>query len=87
MLENGLIHPEEATNQVLSLLEDFKNQADITTEPSQSKTSWIAPNFGTLKLNVDGVIFAKQQHARVGCVLRNDKGRLSWWPQILNRVL
>lgn len=41
---------------------------------SLSNLAWKHPPKNTLKLNVDGVVFANQEWAGMGCVLKNGDG-------------
>ncbi|XP_035545034.1 uncharacterized protein LOC118348152 [Juglans regia] len=53
----------------------YKSHLQIQ-EPHGGKTvcRWLPPEQGMLKLNVDGAVFANQRRARVGVILRDDKG-------------
>lgn len=41
---------------------------------NKQSTTWLQPNQGELKLNVDGAIFPDYNKAGVGCILRDEKG-------------
>lgn len=58
VFSNEVINPMEATDFAHSLLTNYKYNSVVLIKWSLSNQIWTTPTLGTLKLNVDGVVFA-----------------------------
>lgn len=76
VFEQKMISLEEAINQALALLEDFKLSMLSNSKPATHNLSWLAPETNTMKLNVDGAIFWEFYRSGISYVLRNSNGEV-----------
>ncbi|KAF5462687.1 hypothetical protein F2P56_018674 [Juglans regia] len=74
--EQVLVSPKTVADNALGLIMNYVQLHLKSQVQAKHHFHWTAPLPGLLKLNVDGAMFGELCKSGVGCILRDDKGKV-----------
>lgn len=74
--EGKNIEPCEAFKSILSMLRNFQGNCLLNNPLQQEGTKWEPPPIGSVKLNVDGVLFLDIQKVGIGFICLDHVGKV-----------